>query len=228
MRVRYPSHTSWHRTSVIRVIVADDHELVREGIAAILQAQPDIDVVGTAADGVEAVDLIRTLAPDVALMDIQMPHLDGVEATRRLIAAETRTRIIILTTFGHDEYVHSALRAGASGFLLKDTPKAALTSGVRAVAAGEATLDASVLHRLVDNHLLRSPDATPLPGLNRLTVREVEVLQLLAQGRSNEEIASSLHLSQSTVKTHIARTLTKLDARDRIHLAVLAHRHGLA
>ena len=212
---------------MIRVVVADDHELVRDGIAAILEAQPDIDIVGTAVDGIDAVDLIRAAAPDVALMDIQMPKLDGVEATRRLVAAGTTTRIVILTTFGHDDNVLGALRAGASGFLLKDTPKAALISGVRAVAAGDATLDSSVMRRLIDDHLAPAADATPLPGLHRLTAREVQVLKLLAQGNSNEEIATSLHLSQSTVKTHIARTLTKLDARDRIHLAVLAHRHGL-
>ena len=160
-------------------------------------------------------------------MDIQMPKLDGVEATRRLVAAGTTTRIVILTTFGHDDNVLGALRAGASGFLLKDTPKAALISGVRAVAAGDATIDSSVMRRLIDDHLAPAADATPLPGLHRLTTREIQVLKLLAHGNSNEEIATSLHLSQSTVKTDIARTLTKLDARDRIHLAVLAHRHGL-
>ena len=212
---------------MIRVVVADDHELIRDGIAAILEAEPDIDIVGTAANGIEAVALIRAAAPDVALMDIRMPKVDGLEATRRLVDGGTSTRIIILTTFGHDEYVLGALRAGASGFLLKDTPKAALVSGVRAVADGDAMLEPSVLRRLVDHHLTPGTTPAPLPGLHRLTAREIEVLTLLAQAHSNEEIATSLHLSQSTVKTHIARTLTKLDARDRIHLAVLAHKHGL-
>ena len=199
------SHSSRHRTTVIRVVVADDHELVRDGIARILEAQPDIDIVGTAADGIEAVDLIRAAAPDVALMDIQMPKLDGVEATRRLVAAGTTTRIVILTTFGHDDNVLGALRAGASGFLLKDTPKAALISGVRAVAAGDATLDSSVMRRLIDDHLAPAADATPLPGPSPADDTRDPSPQTPGAGNSNEEIATSLHLSQSTVKTHVPR-----------------------
>ena len=213
---------------MIRIIVADDHELVREGIAAILEAEGDIDVVGSAADGAEALGLVHAVEPDVALMDIQMPEVDGVEATRRLVKAGSATRVLILTTYATDANILGALRAGASGFLLKDAPKSSLLAAVRAVAAGEALLDASVLDRLVQDHLRQAPEPTPLPGLERLTTREREILVMVAAGLSNDQIATKVFLSSNTVKTHVARTLTKLGARDRIHLVILAHNHGLA
>jgi DNA-binding NarL/FixJ family response regulator len=212
---------------MIRIVVADDQELVRAGVAAILEAEQDLTVVGTAADGAEAVGLIQAVRPDVALMDIRMPEVDGIEATRRLTSSDVATRILILTTFGADDNVLQALRAGASGFLLKDAPRQSLIAAVRAIAAGEATIERSVLRRLIDNHLQESPAPSPAPGLNRLTARERQVLELVAQGNSNDEIAQALYISQTTVKTHIARTLMKLGARDRVHLVVLAHQSGM-
>lgn len=212
---------------MIRLVVADDQELVRDGVAAILSAEPDIAVVGTAADGREAIGLIHSVRPDVALMDISMPEVDGIEATRQLTASGVPTRILILTTFGADDNVVNALRAGASGFLLKDAPRASLLAAVRAVAAGDATLDAAVLQRLVAEHLDQAQTARPAPELHRLTPRESEVLIMVGKGHSNEEIARALFVSQTTVKTHIARTLAKLGARDRIHLVVLAHQNHL-
>jgi DNA-binding NarL/FixJ family response regulator len=213
---------------MIRLIVADDQELVREGIAAILEAEADIDVVGSAADGAEALGLVHAVQPDVALMDIRMPAVDGVEATRRIVQCGSATKVLILTTFATDANVVSALRAGASGFLLKDAPKSSLLAAVRAVAAGDALLDASVLDRLVQGHLEQVPGPAPLPGLERLTTREREILTLVATGLSNDQIAARVFLSSNTVKTHVARTVTKLGARDRIHLVILAHTHGLA
>jgi DNA-binding NarL/FixJ family response regulator len=212
---------------MIRVVVADDQELVRDGLAAILATEPDICVVGTAADGVEAVGLIQTVEPDVALMDIRMPEVDGLEATKRLIAAGARTRILILTTFGTDANILEALRAGASGFLLKDAPRSSLVASVRAVAAGEVALEDSVLRQLVKDHLSQSSARQPSTRLDRLTPKESEVLILVAHGQSNQEIAKSLFISETTVKTHIAHTLAKVGARDRIQLVVLAHRSGL-
>ena len=212
---------------MIRIIVADDQELVREGITAILEAEADIDVVGSAADGAEALGLVHAVQPDVALMDIRMPEVDGVEATRRIVQGGSATRVLMLTTFATDANVVAALRAGASGFLLKDAPKASLLTAVRAVAAGDALLNASVLERLVQDHLEQVPEPTPLPGLERLTTREREILTLVAAGLSNDQIATKVFLSSNTVKTHVARTLTKLGARDRIHLVILAHTHGL-
>lgn len=208
---------------MISVVVADDQELIREGVAAILEAEEDITVVGTAADGAEAVGLIQSTRPDVALMDIRMPEMDGIEATSRLVAADVPTRILILTTFEADDYVLAALRAGASGFLLKDTPRASLVASVRAVASGEATLEDSVLKRLVASHVTRG-DPTTMPVLSRLSPRESEVFQLVGVGASNTEIARKLFISETTVKTHIARTQIKLGARDRVQLVVLAHR----
>jgi DNA-binding NarL/FixJ family response regulator len=212
---------------MIRIVVADDQELVRAGVAAILDAEEDVSVVGTAADGAEAVGLIQATRPDVALMDIRMPEVDGIEATRRLTSSNVATRILILTTFGADDNVMQALRAGASGFLLKDTPRQSLVAAVRAVAAGEATLERSVLRRLIDSHPQESTAPDPAPGLDRLTAREKQVLGLVANGASNDEIAQTLFISSTTVKTHIARTLMKLGARDRVHLVVLAHRSGM-
>ena len=210
-------------TPEITVIVADDHELVRDGIAALLSAEPDIEVVGTAADGVEAIGLVQSLNPSVVLMDIQMPDIDGIQATRQLCAAGTTAKILILTTFGADDNVLSALRAGASGFLLKDTPRLALVAAVRAVASGDAALDPAVLERLV-----RQQGPLDRPGaavdLGRLSPREAEVFRLVSQGATNDEIARLLFISETTVKTHIARTQAKLGARDRIHLVVMANR----
>jgi DNA-binding NarL/FixJ family response regulator len=212
---------------VISLVVADDQELVRDGLAAILGSEPDLEVIGTAADGAEAVGLVLSLQPDVVLMDIRMPEVDGIEATRRLVSAEVATRILVLTTFAADEYVLQALRVGASGFLLKDAPRASLLAGVRAVAAGDVTLEDSVLKSLVADHLDRLPDRASPPGLERLTAREKQVLHLVAGGQTNVEIARALFVSETTVKTHVARTLAKLGARDRIQLVVLAHRSGL-
>ena len=210
-------------TPEITVIVADDHELVRDGIAALLSAEPDIEVVGTAADGVEAIGLVQSLHPTVVLMDIQMPDIDGIQATRQLCAAGTTAKILILTTFGADDNVLAALRAGASGFLLKDSPRLALVAAVRAVASGDAALDPAVLERLV-----RQQGPLDRPGaavdLGRLSPREAEVFRLVSQGATNDEIARLLFISETTVKTHIARTQAKLGARDRIHLVVMANR----
>jgi DNA-binding NarL/FixJ family response regulator len=204
------------------VIVVDDHELVRDGIAALLSAEPDLEVVGTAADGVEAIGLVQSLHPSVVLMDIQMPDIDGVEATRRLCASGTAARILILTTFGADDNVIAALRAGASGFLLKDSPRHALVAAVRAVAAGDAALDPKVLKRLVHHHVHdgRPEDAVEL---DRLSPREAEIFRLVGQGATNDEIARQLFISETTVKTHIARAQAKLGARDRIQLVVMAN-----
>lgn len=208
---------------MISVVVADDQELVRDGLAAILESEEDITVAGTAADGAEATELVLRLEPDVALMDIRMPEVDGIEATRRLVSGGATTKVLVLTTFDADEFVLAALRAGASGFLLKDTPRASLVAAVRAVAAGDATLEGSVLTRLVAQHLGR-PAVGEVPNLERLTAREREVLRHVAVGRSNAEIARALFVSETTVKTHVARTLTKLGARDRVQLVVIAHR----
>jgi DNA-binding NarL/FixJ family response regulator len=208
------------------VVVVDDQALIRDGVAAILNAEPDLRVVGTAADGAEAVGLVTTLNPDIALMDVRMPEVDGIEATRRIVAAGAATRILILTTYGADDYVLAALKAGASGYLLKDSPRAALAAAIRSVAAGEATLEKDVLDRLIDAN---GPRATPelTARLKRLSPRESEILCLVAQGESNQEIAQGLFIGETTVKTHIGRIQTKLEARDRVQLVVLAHRAGL-
>lgn len=209
------------------VVVVDDQALIRDGVAAILNAEPDLRVIGTAADGAEAVGLVTALNPDIALMDVRMPEVDGIEATRRIIAAGVPTRILILTTYGADDYVLAALRAGASGYLLKDTPRAALAAAIRSVAAGEATLEKDVLRRLLDGNPSR---ATPelAARLQRLSPRESEILCMVGQGDSNPEIAQRLFIGETTVKTHVGRIQTKLDARDRVQLVVLAHRAGLA
>jgi DNA-binding NarL/FixJ family response regulator len=211
---------------VTTIVVVDDQALIRDGIAAILRAEPDFDVVGTAADGVEAIGLITTLAPDVALMDIRMPDVDGIEATRRLVADDSSTRILVLTTYGADDLVVAALRAGASGYLLKDAPRSTLVAAVRLVAAGESTVEPDILRRLVQARAdLPAPE---LEGLvQRLSPREGEVLALLARGATNAEIAEALFIGETTVKTHVSRIQTKLDARDRVQLVVMAHRAGL-
>jgi DNA-binding NarL/FixJ family response regulator len=212
---------------VIRVLVADDQQLVREGLVMILSAQSDIEVVGEAADGVDAVARARQLHPDVILMDVRMPRLDGIDATRRILAAEPDCRVLVLTTFDVDEAVLGALRAGASGFLLKDAPRRSLIAAVRAVAEGDVLLDADVMRRLVADHLPAGPTAESRAVLDRLTPRETEVLRAVAQGMSNAEIAASLGLGEATVKTHVAKLLEKLGVRDRVQLAVLAHTTGI-
>jgi DNA-binding NarL/FixJ family response regulator len=216
-------------SGVIRAALADDQALVRSGFAALLDAEDDIAVVGEAADGDEAVRLAAREQPDVLLMDIRMPGLDGIQATR-VIAADPQLKavhVIILTTFGLDEYIFAALRAGAAGFLVKDTDAAELIRAVRTVAAGEALLSPGVTRRLIAEFAARTKDARPVPGLDDLTDREREVLALIATGLSNSEIARRIYVSQSTVKTHAARAMMKLGARDRAQLVVLAYEAGL-
>jgi DNA-binding NarL/FixJ family response regulator len=211
----------------IRVLLADDQQLVRSGFRMILRAEPDIDVVGEAADGGEAVTLVRDLAPDVVLMDVRMPNMDGIAATRRIIdGSEHQPRVLVLTTFDLDEYVYEALRAGASGFLLKDAPEEQLVSGIRIVAAGASLFAPAVTRRLVERFAGGAPRQPP-PALAELTTRELEVLRLVARGLSNAEIAAELVLSEHTAKTHVAHILSKLDLRDRVQAVVLAFECGI-
>jgi DNA-binding NarL/FixJ family response regulator len=216
----------------IRVLVVDDEELVRTGLRLILDAEPDLTVVGTASDGRHAVDEVRRLLPDVVLMDIRMPGLDGLEATRRLLSGPDQAgcKVVILTTFDVDEHVYEALRAGASGFLLKDVPADQLAHAIRVAAAGEALLAPSVTRRLIAAFARQGPAepaAVRPPGLVDLTERETEVLTLLAEGLSNAEIARRLFVGEATVKTHVARILTKLGVRDRVQAVIAAFRAGL-
>ncbi|MBB4979688.1 MULTISPECIES: response regulator [Streptomyces] len=218
----------------IRVIIVDDQAMVRAGFAALLSAQPDIDVVGEAPDGRQGVEVARSAHPDVVLMDVRMPELDGLAAAREIlhppVGVTHRPKVLMLTTFDVDDYVYEALRAGASGFLLKDAPPADLIAAVRVVAAGEALLAPSVTRRLIADFAASRPaprrDATAL-RLNGLTPRETEVLELIARGLSNQEIAESLVLAEQTVKTHIGRVLAKLDLRDRAQAVVFAYESGL-
>jgi len=216
---------------VIRVGVVDDQALVRSGFAVLLRSADGIDVVGEGSDGREAVELARRTRPDVMLMDIRMPEMDGLEATRRITSddATASTRVLILTTFDLDEYVFEALRAGASGFLLKDTLPDELLAAVRVVAGGEALLAPKVTRRLIEQFVQQRPAAAgaPHPGLALLTEREREVLGAVARGLSNAEIADELFMSHSTAKTHVSRLLTKLDARDRAQLVMLAYEAGV-
>jgi len=213
---------------MIRVLVADDEALVRGGISMILEAQPDMTVVGQAEDGAEAIRLCRELAPDVVLMDIRMPGVTGVEATRAIVAGGMSVRVLILTTFGDDEYLYETMRAGASGFLLKSLPPEHLAISVRAVAAGECLLAPTITRRLIERFVGRPPPGHTVPSeMTELTEREVEVLRLIARGLSNTEIAESLFVSEGTVKTHVNRILRKLDLRDRVHAVLFAYETGL-
>jgi DNA-binding NarL/FixJ family response regulator len=209
----------------VRVLIADDQALVRAGFRLVLENDPGIEVAGEASNGREAIYGAGRLEPDVVLMDIRMPELDGIAATRE-ITRRLAARVLVLTTYDLDEYVYDALRAGASGFLLKDTPPALLTDGIRAVAAGEALLAPSVTRRLIAEFAKAAP-AAPAPGLDELTPRELEVLKLLARGLSNAEIAGALVLSDTTVKTHVRHVLAKLGLRDRVQAVVLAYESGL-
>jgi DNA-binding NarL/FixJ family response regulator len=211
----------------IRVLLVDDQALVRSGFRLILETREDLEVVGEAVDGSEVVDLARRLKPDVILMDVRMPKVDGVEATRRLAAIGSPARVLILTTFDLDEYVYEAIRAGASGFLLKDVLPAQLVDAVRVVASGEAILAPTVTRRLLEHFAGTLPGNERPPELARLTERELEILTLLADGLSNAELADLLFLSETTVKTHVSSVLRKLELRDRVQAVVLAHRAGL-
>jgi DNA-binding NarL/FixJ family response regulator len=214
---------------VIRVLIVDDQTLVRDGFRMILDAQADIEVVGEAADGAEAVAKARELQPDVVLMDIRMPGRDGLDATRDLVEQAVDTRVLILTTFDLNEYVYEAMRHGASGFLLKDVPRSQLLEGVRTVAGGDALLAPAITRRLIEQFVKRPPASIrPLPPqLQELTARELEVLRLVARGRSNTEIAGELVVSEATVKTHVAHALRKLGLRDRVQAVVFAYESGM-
>jgi DNA-binding NarL/FixJ family response regulator len=214
---------------VIRVLLADDQALVRAGFRSLLDAQADIEVVGEAGDGEEAVRLVKDLTPDVVLMDIRMPGVDGLAATKRITEDErlNETRIIILTTFDVDEYVFEAVRGGASGFLVKDTEPAELIQAVRVVAGGDALLSPSITRRLIEEFAARAKEPKPSRDLDPLTEREQEVMSLVAGGLSNEEIAKQLFISPATAKTHVSRAMMKLGARDRAQLVVFAYEAGL-
>lgn len=212
---------------LIRVLVADDHAVVRAGLVLLLDIQPDLAVIGEAADGMDAVMRTRDLNPDVVLMDIRMPLLDGIEATRR-ITTESSARVVVLTTYDLDEYVYAALRAGACGFLLKHAPHEEMLLGVRAAARGDALLSPTVTSRLITEFTSRRPStAAPPPELNRLTSRERNVFELMIRGKSNREIARTLSVTETTVKTHVTHTLNKLGLRDRVHAVVYGYETGL-
>jgi DNA-binding NarL/FixJ family response regulator len=222
-----PQSSSPGRRPRISVLIADDQRLVRTGFRVILASELDIEVVGEAADGIEAIELVRETSPDVVLMDIRMPHLDGLQATRRVLA-QSDCRVVILTTFDSDEYVYEALRAGVSGFILKDAPAEQLLTAVRCAAEGNALIDPSVTRRLI-TRFTRSlrPEETAPARLSDLTARELQVLRLIAHGRSNSEIAADLVIEESTVKSHVGAILTKLGLRDRVQAVVLAYETGL-
>jgi DNA-binding NarL/FixJ family response regulator len=212
----------------IRVAIADDQELVRTGFTLILDSEPDIEVVGGAGNGREAIAVCRRTRPDVVLMDVRMPEMDGIAATRELLADDTcPTRVLILTTFDLDEYVYDAVTAGASGFLLKDTPADDLVKAIRVVASGDALLAPSVTRRLIERFTRETNAYASTPGLDDLTDRETEVLALMARGHSNNEIATELFLGETTVKTHVSRVLMKLGVRDRVQAVIAAYESGI-
>jgi DNA-binding NarL/FixJ family response regulator len=214
----------------VRVLLVDDQALIRAGFRMILEAEEDLEVVGECGDGTQAIDSVKRFSPDVVLMDIRMPEMDGIEATRRIVGGdgETAVKVLMLTTFDLDEYVYDALRAGASGFLLKDVPADQLVAGIRLVARGDALLAPSVTRRLIHEFSRSSRGRAERPaGLDELTPREVEVFRLLARGMSNAEIAADLIVSETTVKTHVARILMKLEVRDRVQAVVLAYESGV-
>jgi DNA-binding NarL/FixJ family response regulator len=215
-------------SEAIRVVVADDQALMRDGFTMILDVQPDIDVVGDAENGRAGVELCQRTRPDVVLMDIRMPVLDGIAATREVVAADVGTRVLVLTTYDLDGYVYAALRAGATGFLLKATPPDRLVAGIETVAAGEALLAPSLTRRLIEEHVSRPAPVDGVPArLASLTERELEVFGLIARGLSNDQIAARLVVSEATVKTHVNRVLSKLALRTRVQLVVLAYETGL-
>ncbi len=211
----------------IRIVVADDQALMRGGFRMILDAEEDLEVIGEAIDGTDAIRAVERLAPDVVVMDVRMPAMDGIEATRRITAFDAPPKVLILTTFDLDEYVYDALRAGASGFLLKDRPPEELVAAVRVVASGDALLAPSVTRRLIAEFASRPEPVTPPAGLDELTEREREVLVLMAQGASNAEVARRLFVAETTVKTHVGHVLRKLGVRDRAQAVVFAYESGL-
>ena len=215
----------------VRVLIVDDQALVRAGFRMILESEPDIEIVGEAEDGLQAVEASAELRPDVVLMDIRMPNLDGLEATRRILDRPGETaRVLMLTTFDLDEYVYEALRAGASGFMLKDTPPEQLVSAIQVVASGDALLSPTITRRVIEEFIRRPPTSIatqPSPRLAELTARELEVLGFMARGLSNAEIAKDLFVSETTVKTHVARILMKLDLRVRVQAVVFAYETGI-
>jgi DNA-binding NarL/FixJ family response regulator len=214
---------------VTSLVIADDQGMVRAGFRSLLDAEPDLEVVGEAATGQEAVDVVRRLRPDVTLMDIRMPVLDGLAATRAILGEGIDTRVLVLTTFDLDEYVFEALRAGASGFLLKDAPAEELAAAIRVVASGDSLLAPGVTRRVIDAFVRRpaAPSKGPDPALSRLTPREVEVLGLLARGLSNVDIAERLFVSEATTKTHVSNVLSKLGLRDRVQAVIFAYENGV-
>ncbi|HZA85888.1 MAG TPA: response regulator transcription factor [Acidimicrobiales bacterium] len=212
---------------MIRILLADDQTLVRDGFRSILEREPDFEVVAEARDGREAVETARQLRPDVVLMDIRMPGMDGLEATRRLLADPDPPRVLVVTTFDRDEYVYEALKAGASGFLLKDVRSGQLREAIRTVAADESLLSPAITRRLIEDYVRRPPPGQPVPLLAQLTERELDVLRLLARGLSNQEIAAKLVVSEHTARTHVGHILAKLALRDRVQGVVLAYECGL-
>ena len=211
------------------VVVVDDQGMVRAGFRSLLASEPDLEVVGEAGNGADAVELVARLVPDVVLMDIRMPVLDGLAATRALVESQVATRVIMLTTFDLDEYVFEALRAGASGFLLKDAPAEELAAAIRVVAAGDSLLAPQVTRRVIDAFIGRAaaPDSAPDPRLGELTPRELEVLRLLARGLSNAEVSARLFVSEGTTKTHVSNVLAKLGLKDRVQAVVFAYENGV-
>ncbi len=213
---------------MIRVVLVDDQEMVRRGLSLILSAEPDIEIVGEAATGDDAIALLSTTACDVVMMDVQMPGMDGLEATRHIVDSGASSRVVILTTFERNEYIFEALRAGAAGFLLKNAPPEDLIEAVRVVASGDGLLSPSVTSRVIDAFAASTPAASEAPAsIDHLTDREREVLALVADGLSNAEIAEALIVGEATVKTHVSNVLSKLHLRDRVQAVVFAHRHGL-